>query len=320
MPIDPETPRAPAPCPVCRAQGVEVLGLTAAHIRAQVAGIFGVPVPGGVAIADYVMRECVSCGLVYADPMLSGGADYYGWITAQPKYHAGRRWEWGVIRADLARRAEPLTVLEVGCGDGKLMAFLAQTGGIAMTGVDVSAPSVDKARAQGFDVRLAAFEHLDQVLSPGETFDAVLLSHVLEHVADPLGVMRQAAARLKPGGAVYAALPYSPMSRELAGWDIQNLPPHHLTRWNQRSLSKLAGVLGLGLDLRLPKAKSPFKRAVRETCGQVLGGKHPAPWTRAWVVLTHPRMFLDWCARFAARERVNGRPAGDSVLARFVKS
>ena len=306
-------------CPVCGAPASPVMDVPGALIREQVSGLFDAEVPNTVNLPDYQMRECEACQLVFADPMVPGGGDYYGWITAQPKYHAGARWEWRIIRDDFAALQSPVRVLEVGCGDGKLMEFLKHLGHVTMVGVDVSAPSIDKARAQGFDVRLAAFEDLADVLRAEPPFDAVILSHVLEHVGDPLGVMRQVASLLVPGGHIYAAVPYSPMSRELAGWDIQNLPPHHLTRWNQTALAKLANVLDMGLGLRLPKAKSALKRAVQETCGEVMGNKHPSVWVRVWTIASHPSIFAKWHARFGARERVGGRPAGDSVLARFSK-
>lgn len=309
----------PITCPVCGAESQKVMDLTGDIIRAQVSGLFGAPVPDEVQIADYAMRECQSCALVFADPMQSGDGAYYGWITAQAKYHAGKRWEWGVLRADFAGAGRALKVLEVGCGDGKLMEFLSDLDNVTMVGVDVSAPSVEKACKAGFDVRLAAFEDIDSVLSNGEAFDAVILSHVLEHVGDPLGVMRQARGRLAAGGSLYAAVPYSPMSRELAGWDIQNLPPHHLTRWNQASLTTLGNILELRTDLRLPKAKSPLKRAVQETCGEVLGDKHPSVARRVLTVLTNLSVFAMWLGRFRSREQVNGRAAGDSVLARFFR-
>jgi len=310
--------QAQSTCPVCDAPASPVMDVPGARVREQVSGLFDAAIPDCVELIDYKMRACEGCQLVFADPMQPGSGDYYGWITAQAKYHAGARWEWRVIRDDFAA-AGPLRVLEVGCGDGKLMDFLKHLSNVSMVGVDVSAPSIDKARAQGFDVHLAAFEALGDVLQAVDPFDVVVLSHVMEHVGDPLGVMRQVASLLKPGGRIYTAVPYSPMSRELAGWDIQNLPPHHLTRWNQSALAKLATMLGMGVDLRLPKAKSALKRAVQETCGEVLDNKHPSVPVRAWTVLSHLSTFTKWHTQFKARERVNGRPAGDSVLARFSK-
>ena len=189
--------------------------------------------------------------------------------------------------------------------------------GLTCTGIDVSAASVATAKDKGFDVREAAFDDLDRVLAGDERFDAVVLSHVMEHVDDPLGVMQTLLKRLNPGGQLMTAIPYSPMSRELTDWDIMNLPPHHLTRWNAQSLNALGQALGCHVELPAAKAKSPFKRAVQDTCGEVLGNKHPSTLARMTTVLSHPGLFKNFLAHHQARDRVNGQAAGDSVLAVF---
>jgi SAM-dependent methyltransferase len=56
----------------------------------------------------------------------------------------------------------------------------------------------------------------------GADYDLVVLSHVLEHVADPAELVRDAAAMLRPGAIFYIEVPYEaliaadPESRELA--------------------------------------------------------------------------------------------------------
>lgn len=306
-------------CPVCGSSATIVLTLPADEIRGVLAELFGAPVPDGIPATDYVMRECSTCALVFADPMMAGDGAFYDWITGFEAYHAGARWEWSVIKDQLARH-RATSLLEVGAGIGVLMEYLSSTKGLAMTGIDVSAASVAAAQAKGFDVREAAFADLATVLGANEAFDAIVLSHVMEHVEDPLGMMKALLTRLNPGGRLMTAVPYSPMSRELTDWNIMNLPPHHLTRWNQQSLHGLADALGCQVELHTAKAKSPFKRAVQDTCGDVVGDKRPATLKRIATVLGHFSTFQDFFARHKARERVNGQPAGDSVLAVFSKA
>lgn len=308
----------PLSCPVCDSAAPIVRQLPAGEIRATLEGLFGAAMPQSVPAQDYALRECDGCGLVFADPMVAGDGAFYGWITAFERYHAGARWEWGVIK-DQIRQAQSKTMLEIGAGAGRLMDFLGDVAGLSCVGIDVSESSVEAARKNGHDVRVAAFTDLNSVLSADETFDAIVLSHVLEHVSDPRGVMTTLLKRLNPGGKLMAAIPYSPMSRELTDWDIMNLPPHHLTRWNAQSLEGLARALGCKVQLHAAKAKSPLKRAVQDTCGEVLGDKHPANLTRAWVVLTHIGLFQRYLAKHKRRDVVNGQIAGDSVLAVFYR-
>lgn len=312
------TDLSPIPCPICGAEAKCVSTLPASQSRATLAGLFGAEVPQSISITDYALNECTACALVYADPMVAGDGAFYGWITTFDRYHAGRRWEWGVIK-DQVRKHRATRLLEVGAGTGKLLDELGEVPGLTCVGIDVSASSVQAARARGLDVREAAFADIDSVLGPDETFDAIVMSHVLEHVEDPLGVTRTLMARLNPGGRLMAAVPYSPMSREMLGWDIMNMPPHHLTRWNAQSLTKLGDVLNATTALFAAKPKSAFKRAVQSTCGRVLGNEHPATLMRIATVMAHLPTFTGYLKAHLGRERVNGQRAGDSVLAVYSK-
>jgi SAM-dependent methyltransferase len=83
------------------------------------------------------------------------------------------------VFADLAaRRQSPMRVLDFGCGPGKYLSRLAALG-CAVTGVDTNPDYVAKAVADGY----AAYAPDAFFATPGLRFDAVLLSHVIEHLA-----------------------------------------------------------------------------------------------------------------------------------------
>lgn len=65
--------------------------------------------------------------------------------------------------------------------------------------------------------------------------DAVLLTQVLEHVADPGAVIEQAARVLKPGGALFATVPFV--------WELHELP-HDYWRFTPASLARLLRQTG----------------------------------------------------------------------------
>jgi len=96
-------------------------------------------------------------------------------------------------------------VLEVGCGTGEFLAA-ASDAGHRVTGLDLSQEAVTYARRRhpGLDVRCATLDSDD--LRP-ESFDVVAGFHVLEHVADPVGLLRQMTRLLRPGGLVYVRVP-----------------------------------------------------------------------------------------------------------------
>src|SRR3954468_5693697 len=100
-------------CPVCAGQARSVMALGASEIRGRLAQEMPMPVPAALLIADYEMRECAECGLVFADPMQPGDAAYYGWVTSFAEYHAGARWEWRAMRRILATRGRA-RLLDIG--------------------------------------------------------------------------------------------------------------------------------------------------------------------------------------------------------------
>jgi SAM-dependent methyltransferase len=91
-------------------------------------------------------------------------------------------------------------LLDVGCGTGWLAEHFPR-----YTGIDGSPDAVASAQARGRNVVRG---DVDQPL-PFEdaSFDSVVLKDVLEHVADPVAVVREVRRVLRPGGIVFASSP-----------------------------------------------------------------------------------------------------------------
>ena len=300
-------------CPVCAGEARAVMAIGANEIRTRLAQEMPAPVPEALAIADYEMRECASCGLVFADPMQSGDAPYYEWVTGFPQYHASARWEWRAMRRLLKGRGHA-RILDIGCGDGTFLAFVADLPGIEVLGIDLSAANVERARARGVNARHASLEDLGK---EGTRFDVVSMSHVLEHVADPLRVIESAKQLLDKGGEIVLSVPYSPTSREYLKPDIMNLPPHHLTRWKMGSLRRLAERSGLNLSYQMRKPKPLWKRAIQHAVERVSGRSDVRGLQKAAILVTHPGAVAEGFRVHRAREKVDGRRAADEILVRL---
>lgn len=133
-------------------------------------------------------------------------------------------------------RATPgMRLLDIGCGNG---AFLAQAraAGWEVVGVDPDPTAVEVARSHGLDVRQGGVEVLDPAR---DRFDGITLSHVIEHVHDPLNVLRHCHALLKPGGWIWIETPNLDAlghQRYRADWrDLD--PPRHLVLFTRHSLN-----------------------------------------------------------------------------------
>jgi SAM-dependent methyltransferase len=112
---------------------------------------------------------------------------------------------------ELAERLPVRTrsVAEIGCGDGALLAELSSRGfGESLAGFDISAAAVDLACARGVSATLFDGTSLPV---PDGSFDLGVLSHVLEHVPQPLPLLREAAR------ACRALVVEVPLERNLSG-------------------------------------------------------------------------------------------------------
>ena len=96
-------------------------------------------------------------------------------------------------------------VLDVGCGNGANMRLLAELGHDVM-GLTLSEAESLEVQKQGYKCSVCDI-NAEAPPFPRNSFDALLFSHVLEHVAQPEEVLKRYVQLLRPGGGVYVALP-----------------------------------------------------------------------------------------------------------------
>lgn len=99
------------------------------------------------------------------------------------------------------------TILEIGCARGNTGALALQEGKCARYfGVEINAAVAEIAREKLTEVVVGNIEDIELPF-PIASFDALIISEVLEHLVDPWKVVQKLAPFVKPGGLVLASSP-----------------------------------------------------------------------------------------------------------------
>ncbi|HWB00640.1 MAG TPA: class I SAM-dependent methyltransferase [Pirellulales bacterium] len=153
-------------------------------------------------------------------------------LLSRLREHLAWRGDRGIdLSADhigsLVAGAAPLRVCELGCGDGKLLGDLAALG-FETIGIEPDPAARRVAAGRGLKVLDGVAEQLPAELSP-ESFDVLVMSHVLEHCSDPLVAMRNVATLLRDGGVAVIETPNNEalsLRQAAAAWPWLDVPRH----------------------------------------------------------------------------------------------
>ena len=184
------------------------------------------------------------------------GADHYNqWIFDQLRPHLGS------------------TILEIGCGNGNFTGLLAQHCDHVLA-VDLEQDYVQTAKQRlincsNVDVRCADATQLTEA----QTFDAIVMLDVLEHIEHDVTLLRQLSQQLRPHGRFIVKVPalhwlYSPMDDVIG----------HYRRYQRQALSSafveagfsppeiwsfnMAGIPGWWLNGKILKRTTPSSQQV----------------------------------------------------------
>jgi SAM-dependent methyltransferase len=118
-------------------------------------------------------------------------------------------------------RSRPPRVLDIGVGHGGFLGLARREGWDAL-GVDVSDHAATEAKERyGVEVIHGT---LESARFPGGHFDLVHLSHVLEHLPDPPGTLREIRRILAPSGRVVIEVPNELENLQVRIFDMLRLP------------------------------------------------------------------------------------------------
>lgn len=163
--------------------------------------------------------RCTSCGLIYVSELPAAAAVHASYVAVHPTYQVEHKRNWPAWREHKQRTLEALELphlerslggragraLEVGCGEGQLLAVLRQRGW-DVSGIELNASLSEQARQLGFPVATAPLEDA----TPSGPFDLVLIVHLLEHLRQPLAALERSRGWLRTGGWLLVETPLRP--------------------------------------------------------------------------------------------------------------
>lgn len=173
---------------------------------------------------EWQYLRCVNCGLIFLEPQPSKGflhSHYQDYLPADLQGIESWRKLMGQVFAKSARliqQAIPLPgrLLDIGCGYGFFLEEMARLGW-QVEGIEISATGIRYAREKlGLNVSDGPLPRPDW---QDNCYDVITLFYVIEHLQNPMDVLREAHRLLRTGGLLLLRWPHTaPIARILRPW------------------------------------------------------------------------------------------------------
>jgi 2-polyprenyl-3-methyl-5-hydroxy-6-metoxy-1,4-benzoquinol methylase len=242
-------------------------------------------------LGDFRLFACAACGCWSSDAQVRGARTSFEPNAYFANAEADRaRWVDLLDRVALGAKRAP-RVLDVGCGTGEFLRFLAERlPGSERCGIELDPLRARAAAASDPGARIATGAVSDALAElPGE-FDLITLWDVFEHLADPGAALAALGARLAPGGSLFlqtiheeSVVPrlgravYAVSAGRLRGPARRTHEAHHLVFFSRRSLGRLADAAGLRIRERwferLARTRMDGSRAVAAATSALLAAE-----------------------------------------------
>jgi 2-polyprenyl-3-methyl-5-hydroxy-6-metoxy-1,4-benzoquinol methylase len=209
-------------------------------------------------VAEGELKKCPSCGQLFS----SCSKDYYEksnqewnseegtWPSEKDYIRLLKRRKNDIhhIANILSKDNSAIRILDVGCSNGSFV-FIANSLGLQAEGVDPSEKAVNDGIKRGLKLHLGV---LNDIAFDSDSFDAITLHEVIEHVSDPIALLKECARILRPNGVLLVGTGNTDSwTRQVqkSKWDFFDMKKHggHISFFSPKSLNILASRTGFSV-------------------------------------------------------------------------
>lgn len=197
------------------------------------------------------------------------------------------------------------SILDVGCGQGRLLSHLHSAGYTRLWGVD---PFAEPVARPGLNIIRGQMDRA----APLGPFDVIMFHHSLEHVASPADALRSAGYMLKRGGRLLVRLPLKDVLYETFGPDWVGVDaPRHTLVPTEKGIRLLMRRSGFTID----------RTAVRTSAENIFLSRQHAAGIASYeslgsgfARLAHQLLSSDYRQCIDEARRMNSRGVGDEII------
>ncbi len=139
------------------------------------------------------------------------------------------------------------SLLDIGCGEGFALSFFNEKNW-TVTGLDYSTAGVNRHNplCRDFVIKGNIFTNIKTLIKKRKRFDLIWMDNVLEHVTDPLSLLKDSLALISGNGILVIEVPndFSILQKQLKAMaliknDFWVAPPDHISYFNKQGLINL---------------------------------------------------------------------------------
>jgi len=202
----------------------------------------------------YSYRKCRNCGLVYQNPRPDFthlkniyNEDYFNY-EFKNQYNFFNLMLLGLRDIGFDKifpTPKGKRFLDIGCATGLLLKHMKESGWCEQ-GVEICRESAEYGiRNYGVNIFIGT---LEEARFPGDFFDVVHFSHLIEHVPDPKGLLSEVFRIVKPNGHVIITTPnVGGLQARISGKGWRSAIPEHIYLFSKSTLRLLLELTGFNI-------------------------------------------------------------------------